>query len=126
MKLRLQSNSIRFRLKRSEVEQLATTHRIEEAIVTGSGPGNTFRYVLEASQEVAAPQAQLEPYGVRVQLPVEAVTRWASGPDVGIEADVPAGDQQLRILIEKDFACLTASEEENTDTFPHPLAGTAC
>jgi len=126
MKLRLQSNSIRFRLKRSEVEQLATTHRIEEAIVTGSGLGNTFRYVLEASQDVAVPQAQLEPYGVRVQLPVEAVARWASGPDVGIEADVPAGDQQLHILIEKDFACLTASEEENTDTFPHPLAGTAC
>lgn len=126
MKLRLQSNSIRLRLKRSEVDQLATTHRLEEKISTGTGEGSTFRYVLEASREIGAPRARLESFGVLVQLPLEATLKWASGDEVGIDATVPAGDQQLRILIEKDFACLTASEEENADTFPHPLAGTAC
>lgn len=127
MKLRLQSNSIRLRLKRGEVDQLAKTFRVEEKIISGDGAGDVFRYVLEASRDVAAPRAHFEAGLILVQVPIEIVQRWASGSDIGIEAKSPAGvGRELHILIEKDFACLNGREEENVDTFPNPLAGTKC
>jgi hypothetical protein len=127
MKLRLQSNSIRLRLKRHEVEQLTKTGRVEEKIIMGSGIDDTFQYVLESSSAISTPRALLRKKGILIEVPVSAVSRWASGDDVGIEASLPTGDQgQLQVLIEKDFACLNGTEEQNFDTFPHPLAGTKC
>jgi hypothetical protein len=127
MKLRLQSHSIRLRLKRGEVAQLAQTGRVEEKIVMGSDSGDIFSYVLESSPAISAVQATLGKQVILVQVPADNVSKWASGDDVGIEAILPVGNgQQLQVLIEKDFACLNGPEELNVDTFPNPLAGTKC
>ena len=127
MKLRLQSNSIRLRLKRVEVEQLEKTGRVEEKIIMGSGFADTFHYALQSSNAVTTPHAILETKGILVLVPVEAVSRWAAGDYVAMEAILPVGDRgQLQVLVEKDFACLTGTEEQNADTFPNPLAGTKC
>jgi hypothetical protein len=124
VKLRLQSNSIRFRLKRGEVAQFAKIHRVKESVVMGKG--SEFRYVLEASHDVVALQAHLETCGLVVRVPVETVRGWAEGSEVGIEAVLPVdGGHRLHVLIEKDFACLHGPSEENVDTFPHPLDETA-
>ena len=122
MKLRLQFNSIRFRLKRSEVEQFVRTGRVEEKITLGTDDDEIFRYVLESSSAVSTPRAVLTPHAVIVQVPLEAVMRWASSDQIGIEGE-QAVDRQtsLRILIEKDFACIDGTDEENADTFPNPL-----
>lgn len=123
MKLRLQSNSIRFRLKQGEVAQFEKTLRVEERVAVGAGPDDTFLYVLEASNDVDTPRVRLQPRGLVVQLPAETVRRWAEGSDIGIEAILPvSGDESLLLLIEKDFACLHGPSEDNVDTFPHPLA----
>jgi hypothetical protein len=125
MKLRLQSNSIRLRLKQKEVALLATTGCVEEKIITGAGPDDVFHYVLESSHAVSAPHACLKKNGLLVQVPLERAIRWANSDEVGIEALVEVGgNQQLQVLIEKDFACLDGTDEQNADTFPHP--GTKC
>jgi hypothetical protein len=125
VKLRFQSNSIRFRLKRAEVDQLAKSHRVEESIVMGQGPDDTFQYVLEASRGVDVPLVHLKARGLIVQVPVETVRDWAESSEIGIEAHARTkGDQTLHVLIEKDFACLHGPSEDNVDTFPHPLAET--
>lgn len=127
MKLRLQSNSIRLRLKRGEVEQLAKTGCVEEKIIMGNEIEDIFHYILESSSAVSAPLAILQKKGILVQVPVETVARWATSDDVGIEAIVSVGNHgELQVLIEKDFACLNGPEEQNVDTFPNPLAGTKC
>ena len=125
MKLRLQFNSIRLRLKRSEVEQFGRTGRVEEKIISGSGAGETFRYVLEATDAVSAPQGSVTACGIVVQVPVGDSLRWASSDEIAIEGSQAVGDQaRLRVLIEKDLACIDGTEEQNFDTFPHTLAGT--
>jgi Family of unknown function (DUF7009) len=127
MKLRFQSNSIRLRLKRTEVEQLVRTGRVQEKVVMGNGPWDTFHYAVESSHAVFKPQAILEKKGVLVQVPIEAVSRWAeSEEEIGIEAKVRVGEEkELHVLIEKDFTCLHGgTKEENDDTFPNPLAKT--
>jgi hypothetical protein len=123
VKLRLQFNSIRFRLKRSEVEQFAQTGRLEEEIFLGTGSDEIFRYVLESTGAVSTTRAVLTPRTVIVQVPLEAVMRWASSDQIGIEGEQPVAHQaNLRILIEKDFACIDGTDEGNADTFPNPLA----
>jgi hypothetical protein len=126
MKLRFQANSIRLRLKRGEVAQLAKTGRVQEKVVMGNGPWDTFHYAIESSHAVSQPQAILEKKGILVQVPIETVSRWAESDEVGIEANVSAGEgKKLHVLIEKDFTCLHGgTKEENDDTFPHPEAKT--
>jgi hypothetical protein len=127
MKLRLQSNSMRLRLKRAEVAHLAKNGRVEEKIIFGSGPDDVLHYVLESSYTISSLQAQLKKNGILVQVPANTVSRWATGDDVGIEASLPVSDGgQLQVIIEKDFACLDGTMEQNFDTFPNPLAGTKC
>jgi len=127
MKLRLQSNSIRLRLKRKEVEQLAATGRVEEQIAFGPKRDDVLRYVLETSVTISVPQAHYQDRLIIVQVPKSTLTHWASSDQVGIEAAQALGEQgELHVLIEKDFACLNGPEEQNIDTFPNPLAGTKC
>jgi hypothetical protein len=127
VKLRLQFNSIRFRLRRSEVEQFSRTGRVEEKILIGSGDGETFDYVLESTTAVSSPRATVTARGIAVQVPSHEVMRWASTDQVGIEGRQPVDNEtSLQILIEKDFACIDGNDHENVDTFPNPLAGLKC
>jgi hypothetical protein len=127
MKLRLQSNSVRLRLKRGEVEQIVKLGQVEETIVLGDGEGDRLVYTLEASPKVFAPQASIRKNHILVQVPRETVVRWATSEEVGIEATLSVGGgRELKVLVEKDFACLNGTEEQNRDTFPNPLAGTKC
>lgn len=126
MKLRLQANSIRLRLKRSEVEQLVKTGNVAESIVFGSGEGQSLCYGLEMSLKISAVQALRDGTCIVVQVPAEIAFRWARTDEVGIEATQSTGSEDLKILIEKDFACLNDTEEQNADKFPHPRAGTKC
>jgi hypothetical protein len=124
VKLRLQFNSIRFRLKRSEVEQFAQTGRLEEEIFLGASSDEIFRYVLETTDVVSITRAVLTPRALIVQVPLEATLVWASSDQIGIESEQPVDHEtSLRILIEKDFACIDGTDEENADTFPNPLTG---
>jgi hypothetical protein len=125
MKLRCQANSIRLRLKRGEVDQLVKTGRVEEHICFG--PGQTLTYRLETSSLDRKSGAAYNGRELVVHLPTRAAADWASGDQVGIEVSQPAADRQsLQILIEKDFACLNGTEDQNADTFDNPLAGTKC
>jgi hypothetical protein len=127
VKLRLQFNSVRFRLKRGEVEQLARTGRVEEKILVGSGDDETFDYVLESTAAVSSPRATVTARGIIVQVPSGEVMKWASTDQVGIEGRQQVDNEtSLQILIEKDFACIDGTDEENADTFPNPLAGLKC
>ena len=123
MKLRFQSNSLRLRLKQGEVARLVETGLLEEKIVFATGPGQAFTYTLETVANEQAPHAELSNHAVHVRLSARAARQWAESDQVGIEEHQPLSkDHCLHILIEKDFACLDRNDEQNEDTFPHPLA----
>jgi hypothetical protein len=127
MKLRLQSNSIRLRLKQSEVDRFLRTGRVEERIVSGTDDQESFRYLLETNDAVSAPKGSIAPGSVIVQVPTADALKWALTNQIGIEGEQTIdSNTRLRILVEKDFACLDGSEEQNADTFPNPLAGQKC
>ena len=84
------------------------------------GPGQTLVYAVRTQGAKVA--AVLEGSRIEVHVPVEVAARWAHGADVSLEATQDAGDEQtLRILVEKDFACLTERpHEDDSDAFENP------
>lgn len=123
MKLRVRDNSIRLRLTRSEVE-LARTDGLVRGRVPLAG-GNNFDYVLESSPATVKPEAHISNNVLTVRVPEKQIQNWAGSDEVSIAAtQVLDEGVELDILVEKDFVCLTPREgEDETDMYPHPLAG---
>ena len=63
-----------------------------------------------------------------VSVPEKDAEKWINSELVALEAVQPLGEESsLRILLEKDFECLSerAYEDEN-DTFSNPAKGGVC
>jgi hypothetical protein len=123
VKLRILDNSIRLRLTRTEVDILNN-----EGLVRGQvrfAGSNTFVYVLESSPATVKPEAHISNNVLTVRIPQVDVSQWAGSEAVSIASDQALDDgAQLRIMVEKDFACLAPREgEDESDMFSHPDAG---
>lgn len=121
MKLRLRGDSLRLRLTQSEVQALSERGLVEETTSFGPGAG-AFTYAVAADLPAGAPlAARFEPARGRMEVHAapDLVRAWASGNDVGFEGQVGP----LRVLVEKDFACLKdRPHEDDADAFPNPNA----
>jgi hypothetical protein len=126
MKLRIRGDSIRFRLGQSEVRKLVDQGSVEERTTFAPGVALAYRLELGDASARGVIHATLSGSDVVVRLPRDAVLGWSASDDVALAADQSAGPgRTLRILIEKDFACLDASADEpQDDAFPNPLAST--
>jgi len=116
MKLRCTENSIRIRIRKSELDQLAQTKRVEEKVRFGNQVVLTFALSInESMQQVAA---TLLDNNLVVNLPKSAANEWINSNQVGIEVnkEIP-NNESLHILIEKDFPCLDRENEDKSDTF---------
>lgn len=115
MKLRVQGNSLRFRLTRPEVAQLHEHGSVEETTQFRAEGGLIYR--VQRSVGGNGMQASLHNGIITLQVPEGAVEGWAASDEVGLYAQ----DGPLRIAIEKDFRCLTRPrEEDGPDAYPHP------
>ena len=122
MKLRIQDNSIRFRLTRKEVDTLRDDGCVSAAVSFPDGA--SLEYSVETSILTGQPRASYSPDGLVVQIPQAAARHWAATEEVSITGAQPLENGQLSILVEKDFACLTPREgEDEAELFPHPLKG---
>ncbi|OEK00676.1 hypothetical protein BFP97_03765 [Roseivirga sp. 4D4] len=116
MKLRIQDNSIRFRLTQTEVSNFGTTG---SCVATVQFPnGNELVYQLTIGDKIASSFADNT---IDISLPKTAIESWIQSDQVGIKGELPLenGDK-LSILVEKDFKCLTARSEDESDMFPNP------
>ena len=122
MKLRINDNSLRFRLTRSEVDALHQLGRVSaETAFPNFGASLTYTLATRADGTNFANFAHGH---IVVTLDAQQVAHWAQTAEVGITFDLPlnSGDA-LVVLIEKDFNCLVVRSEENeTDHFPNPLS----
>ena len=110
------------RLMRGEVEALRDT-----GLVSASTPfpgGRAFRYCVESSPASVRPSAFFSDNEIIVRLPETTVLAWANSEQVSIAGEQALADgDQLKILVEKDFVCLTNREDEDeSDMYPHPEA----
>lgn len=124
MKLRIQGNSIRLRLKQGEVDELARHGRVSQRVTFGPDRGQHLDYGLEVDDTATALGLHSAAGELTVRLPLERAAVWTSSELVGLEGEVDVGDGGLlRLLIEKDFACLHKRPgEDERDSYPNPAA----
>ncbi len=116
MKLRTTHNSIRIRIRKSEIEELKAEGKVVERIQFPLGI--LFRFALQIEDMKDGVTASLEDNFLRVSIPKAEADAWINSNLVGIEKhiSVPNGEA-LHVLIEKDFPCLDRPEEDKSDTF---------
>jgi len=112
MKLRIQGNSLRLRLTRSEVTRLHDQGTVEEAASFRSGDSLAYRVQSTGGTEL---HADFSGGAITVFIPAEMGRAWAAGDEVGLYAQ----DGPLKIAVEKDFRCSTRTGEQ-TDFYPRP------
>lgn len=114
MKLRIRENSVRFRLTQGEVIEFGEKGLIENKTDFGD---TFFVYALKSSDLIENIQANFQNGRIEIVVPNTVSENWVASQEVGISGEF----KNLKILIEKDFACLTVREnEDESDAFPNP------
>ena len=127
MKLRIKGDSLRLRVSRSEVAKLLAGHCLEETIHFAPEADAKFTYALQRENSLRRATVHYAANKVKILIPAEQANVWGATDQVGIAEDISLGNLwSLTLLIEKDFACLDRSDEDNEDTFPNPNAGATC
>jgi hypothetical protein len=114
MKLRIKSNSIRFRLTKSDVSKLAATGSLDESVSFGA---SSLAFAIRTSAGNALASV-FNNDTVTLFMPQHMITELAETDKVGFESR--EGD--LHLLVEKDFTCLENIGEDQSDNYPNPLA----
>jgi hypothetical protein len=120
MKIRMQANSIRYRLKEPEVLEFKNAGIITESIQLGTNADSCIHFILQKSDNKLI-AVQFENNTTVIKIPKEIAEQWTGTSSVGFDAIIEWGDaRSLKVLVEKDFECLEANEEENTGAYPNP------
>lgn len=118
MKIRIKGNSIRLRLTKTEVANFGLHGYLEET--TQVGP-NTFIYALANDASVSSLSAKMEGAKITMQVPAAMAKQWTETDEVGLQNIMKWGnDQELFLLLEKDFVCIDNTFEDQSDNYPNP------
>lgn len=122
MKLRIRDNSLRLRLSQGEVASLGKDGQVSASMEFPGG--RRLRYTLESSPASVAPATFFSENTITVRVPESSVLAWSSSEQVAIDGEqILDNGTLLRILVEKDFACLAPrAGEDESDLYPHPQA----
>jgi hypothetical protein len=119
MKIRIKGNSLRLRLVQAEVRKISDGKYIIEE--TWFGPNTKFTYVLGSSAYLTEPEARFDSDGMTVLLPATIAEPWYTNDQITIAHLMDNGHPGgLKLLIEKDFACLDHTDEDQSDQYPNP------
>jgi len=98
---------------------------VEESTTFDASGQQRLDYVLCTGPNLLAVMASFEDGRIIVRVPNALMRQWVETEQVGMESiQVGSAGRALKILIEKDFECVDAANNESQeDTFPNPLAG---
>ncbi len=122
MKIRIRGNSIRLRLLQSEVKQLGEMGKVSEQIRFGLTDNEILIYTLQTSPETNEITAGFCRNEICVTLPEALAKNWIeTDEEISLESEKDLENDRLKILVEKDFVCLTRKDDpDNLDAFPNP------
>ena len=114
MKLRIKSDSLRYRLTRTDVDILAKEGYLEDQI---SFTGHPLIYSLQLTEGQELTSSFIN-NKITLCMSHKMVDELLHTDKVGFENM----DEKLHLLIEKDFVCLDEVAEDQSDNYPNPLA----
>jgi UDP-N-acetylglucosamine 2-epimerase len=113
MKIRIKSNSLRYRLTRSDVDELSREGYLEDRI---NFAGNPLIYAIQLTDGEVLTSSYID-NKVTLSMAREMMTELTDTDKVGF-TNLDAG---LHLLVEKDFTCLDNVDEDQSDNYPNPL-----
>jgi len=113
MKLRFEKNSVRYRIKKSELHQLRKEGFVSDSVTF---PGAELTYELRIA-DVATITPEIVNNSIAIYIPSAIAYQWIDTDEVGIYSSTATGDKTLEIIIEKDFPCKDRPGEDKSDTF---------
>ncbi len=116
MKLQFDQQSLRLRVRKSDIEKLSKDGFIEENV---HFPQGILVYRLEITANTQPLSAEIDAHNIRVLIPANKAAEWINSENVGIYGSLPTAVEKkmLEILIEKDFPCKHGSTADNADSF---------
>jgi Family of unknown function (DUF7009) len=119
VKLRIKGDSLRLRLSQGEMRALADSGEVADHVSFPGGAALTYR--LRMDRNISVISASYSEDLIDIRVPRELSTRWCDTDLVTLSASQPVAAGELRIVLEKDWACLAPREgEDESDNFPHP------
>ena len=112
------NNSIRLRLAQDEVTNLATGQAIVGTVPFPNGSSWTYQLIAK-SQEMLF-DAELLDHGISISLSKAGTTALQAPDLVGHTGELATPNGPLKILVEKDFKCLTPRNEDESGLFENP------
>ncbi|RRQ48020.1 hypothetical protein DZC72_09800 [Maribacter algicola] len=118
MKIRIQGNSIRYRLTKSEVETLALKGYYQEETQFGE---KSFTYALKADTNVQVLSVDFKSDTITLYLNKTKSLEWPNNEIVGFSSKLKTSKgTTLSLLLEKDFVCMDNTVEDQSDNYPNP------
>ncbi len=106
------------RLQMSEIEQLLQTGKVTESVQFLRGQNLIYSVLLDDGATTVG--ASFDEDEILIRVPIDAGKNWCEADEIGIEHNQVSDEQNvLKILLEKDFKCVTRREGER-DMFPNP------
>ena len=119
MKIRIKGNSIRYRLTKTDVKNFGTFGFIEERTEFLNGP--SFYYRLEKRGDASKLEASFSNNRINIFVPENIVKEWTNTDIISFDNRMNIGNgKELFLLIEKDFACLDHTTEDQSDNYTNP------
>ena len=116
MKLRMQDDSVRLRMRRSEVTRLAAEGRVSACVHFGA---RALEYSIELDDSLSQTIADFAGDAIRVRVPRALGIAWCQRPEAGFSATsvIPT------VLVEKDFVRTAVAESDDYDRYENPRSG---
>jgi hypothetical protein len=113
MKIRIKSDSLRYRLTRSDVDELSREGYLEDRI---NFAGNPLLYAIQLTDGEVLTSSYID-NKITLSMARKMITQLTDTDKVGFSNQ----DAGLDLLIEKDFTCLDNVDEDQSDNYPNPL-----
>ena len=114
MKLRFEKNSVRYRIKKSELQQLKKDGVVKDTVAF---PGAVLTYELRIA-DVSTVTPSLAGDTITINIPAAIAHQWIDTEEVGIYASISTAEHKtLEVTVEKDFPCKDRTDEDKSDTF---------
>lgn len=117
MKIRIRGNSVRFRLTKTELEQLCRERSIEERT---NFTTQDFIYEVKAT-EIDELNIQFDSNKISLQISNALLENWDTDQRIGFSHTISTTNgKSIDLLLEKDFTCLEDRGEDESNNYPNP------
>ena len=120
MKIRIQGNTLRLRLKQQEISALASGQPVKETV--DFPLGDQLQYAVSPTQDHDEISAIFREGKISVEIPDQFLDGWELDDRVGLYREIETEEHTFSIAVEKDFKCLhKRPNEDESDNYPHPM-----